>query len=59
MRESVEADGTFDMIGQTVQGAVLSDSGKYLMIYTAHSTDEEATATKEAAIAAFRAFKAE
>ena len=35
VRESVEADGTFDMIGQTVQGAVLSDSGKYLMIYTA------------------------
>ena len=59
VRESVEADGTFDMIGQTVQGAVLSDSGKYLMIYTAHSTDEDATATKEAAIAAFRAFKAE
>ena len=59
VRESVEADGTFDMIGQTVQGAVLSDSGKYLMIYSANGTGEEATATKEAAIAAFRAFKAE
>ena len=59
VRASVEANGTFEIVGQTVSNVYLSDSGKYLMIYTNANTDETNTALTQAAIAAFKSFKAE
>ena len=55
--DSVKKDGTFAIMGQTVQGAVLSGSGKYLMIYKDSSTGEKNVAQKEKVEKAFKAFK--
>lgn len=59
VRESVQKDGTFEIIGQTVPNVYLSDSGKYLMIYTNTATDEESAAKTQAAIETFKTFKAD
>ena len=59
VRASVEENGTFEIVGQTVQNVYLSDNGKYLMIYNNAATDEESLAKTQSAIEAFKTFKAE
>jgi hypothetical protein len=54
--ESVKNDGTFLVLETKVSG-ILSDSGKYMMIF-ANEGDEAFTAAKDEIIAAFKAFKA-
>ncbi len=58
--ESVKKDGTFTLYGETIP-AYLSDSGKYLMVYTnpaANDKKSDAYKTKQNAIKAFKGFKA-
>ena len=59
IRASVEENGTFEIVGRTVENVYLSDSGKYLMIYTNTATDEANVTLSQNAIAAFKAFKAD
>ena len=59
VRASVEENGTFEIVGQTISGVYLSDSGKYLMIYQNSAADEESQAKTQAAIEAFQSFKSE
>ena len=54
--ESVKESGKFTVLGTEVN-AVLSDNGKYLLIYVGEG-DDEFTAAKEKAVEAFKAFKA-
>lgn len=54
--KSIKKDGSFDMYGTSVE-AMLSDSGKYLMIYSDQSGDELNTTRKEAVVNVFKAFK--
>lgn len=53
----VEKDGKLTILDREVTGAVMSDSGKYLMIYTDGSTEEENVKRTEDLKAAFQAFK--
>lgn len=53
----VKKDGGFTILDQKVTGALLSDSGKYLMIYTDTSDKEENVKRAEEIKAAFCAFK--
>ena len=55
----MEENGTFEIVGQTVQNVYLSDNGKYLMIYNNTATDEESLAKTQSAIETFKTFKAE
>ena len=55
--ESVKKDGTFQIMDQTVENAYLSDSGKYLMIYTDRVGSEDTQATAKKALEDFKAFK--
>ena len=55
--DSVRETGEFTMLDDQVP-AVLSDSGKYMMIYTDANDSEENTAQRQRAEEAFRAFKA-
>ena len=59
VRDSVQKDGAFQIIGQTVPNVYLSDSGKYLMIYNNTATDEASAAKTQEAIEAFKTFKAD
>lgn len=59
VRASVEENGTFEIVGRTVENVYLSDNGKYLMIYTNTATDETNAAKTQSAIEAFRAFKSD
>lgn len=54
----VKEKGFFTLLDKEIP-AVLSDSGKYLMIYTDSSTSEENTAQKERVLELFQGFKAE
>lgn len=54
---SVKEKGSFPMLDREVP-AVLSDSGKYLMVYTDSKTDEQNKAQKERVEELFRGFKA-
>ena len=59
--ESVKANGSFDLIGQTVTGAYISNSGKYLMIYVDTSLNDGAAENielRDKAVKAFQEFKA-
>jgi len=53
---SVKESGKFTLLEKEVE-AYLSDSGKYLMIYTDTKNEEENLAQKEKAIELFQAFK--
>ncbi len=53
----VEKDGKLTILDREVTGAVMSDSGKYLMVYTDGSTEEENVKRTEDLKAAFQAFK--
>lgn len=58
--ESVKKDGTFTLYDETIP-AYLSDSGKYLMIYTnpaANDKNSDAYKIKQNAVKAFKGFKA-
>ena len=59
VRDSVQKDGAFQIIGQTVPNVYLSGSGKYLMIYNNTATDEASAAKTQEAIEAFKTFKAD
>ena len=50
-------DGKLTVLDREVTGVVMSDSGKYLMIYTDGSTEEENVKRTEELKAAFQAFK--
>ena len=54
--EAVKKDGKFDMMG-TMVDAVISDSGKYLMIYKDSATGDLHDARTEAVMKDFKAFK--
>ena len=59
--ESVKANGSFDLIGQTVTGAYISNSGKYLMLYVDTSLNDGAAENielRDKAVKAFQEFKA-
>lgn len=56
--DDVKEKGSFTLLDKEIP-AVLSDSGKYLMIYTDSSTSEENTAQKERVLELFQGFKAE
>ncbi len=55
--ESVKKDGTFQIMDQTVENVYLSDSGKYMMIYTDRVGSEDTQATAKKALEDFKAFK--
>jgi len=55
--ESVKANGTFTVLEKEVS-AVISDSGKYIMIYTDNDGDEKNVAQKERVQELFKDFKA-
>ncbi|MGI6255848.1 MAG: hypothetical protein ACOYJZ_09505 [Acutalibacter sp.] len=55
--DSVKEKGTFSMLNKEVS-AVLSDSGKYMMIYTDASKDQLNTQQKERVEELFQSFKA-
>ena len=57
--DSVNANGTFTVIGQEVTDAYLSDSGKYLMIYKDTQTNEQNELHKQEIVEQFQGFKAE
>ena len=54
--EAVKKDGKFDIMG-TMVDAVISDSGKYLMIYKDSATGDLHDARTEAVMKDFKAFK--
>lgn len=54
--ESVKTNGYFTVLGTQVN-AVLSDNGKYLLIYAEAKESDEITAQKEAVIADFKVYK--
>lgn len=54
--EAVKKDGKFDMMG-TMVDAVISDSGKYLMIYKDSASGDLHDARTEAVMKDFKAFK--
>lgn len=55
--DSVKEKGTFQMLDKEV-AAVLSDSGKYMMIYTDAGKDEQNAQQKERVEELFKSFKA-
>ena len=55
--DSVKKDGTFVIMDQTVENAYLSDSGKYMMIYTDRVGSEDSKASAQKAVEEFKAFK--
>ena len=55
--DSVKAQGTFTVLDNQVP-AVLSDNGRYLMIYTDAGDSEESTAQRQRVEEPFRGFKA-
>lgn len=55
--DSVKAQGTFTVLDNQVP-AVLSDNGRYLMIYTDAGDSEESTAQRQRVEELFRGFKA-
>lgn len=59
--DSVKANGSFEIIGQTVTGVYLSSNEKYLMIYVDANLNADAaenTELRDKAVKAFQAFKA-
>lgn len=54
--ESVKKNGTFEILGISTE-ATLSDSGKYIMIYTDNSGEELNTTRKADVLKAFKAYK--
>ena len=55
--ESVKKDGTFTVAGMQASGAMMSNSGKYMMIYTDTVDNEENTARAEKVKEDFAGFK--
>ena len=55
--DSVKAQGTFTVLDNQVP-AVLSDNGRYLMIYTDAGDSEESAAQRQRVEELFRGFKA-
>lgn len=55
--QNVENDGKFTVLENEVP-AVMSDNGKYLMIYIDNATDEKVVAQKERVLELFKGFKA-
>ncbi|HIW13824.1 MAG: hypothetical protein ACLUUJ_02830 [Acutalibacteraceae bacterium] len=55
--DSVKKNGTFTIVGLQAEGAMMSDSGKYMMVYT-DSVDNEENAQREKNVKeAFAGFK--
>ena len=56
--DSVKSNGSFTLLDKEIP-ATLSNSGKYMMIYTDSSTKEENVSQKERVLELFQGFKAE
>lgn len=55
--DSVKKNGTFVIMDLTVENVYLSDSGKYMMIYTDRVGSEDSAANAKKAVEEFKAFK--
>lgn len=55
--ESVKKDGTFTIVGLKAEGAMMSENGKYMMVYTDSVENEENTQREKEVKEAFAEFK--